>query len=319
MASPALDDAVTDLESFCRQLSTALGALAAARPDLQGDAQGYDTLLRSLRETYDAAEKSAAALDDGIESAASDAAEALEALTEQAGDLRETVDGLAEAAGWQAEAIDVELADRARTIDAGWSALWSTAWTELRDSLGGTAADLGRWTEEADVAFTALDRAFEEAVSTVDHERNETVIALERAARSTHQADIQLQGLYLHAPTVAKELEDLFSEGTEEARGLITDWRQRMEGEAAVTQSAVKTLAADAHAAVVGEHARLSAAHDALVAALEHIDVELGQTAAEADDGRDQAEQAAALEPELRQTEARVAAIRALIASFEPT
>jgi hypothetical protein len=319
MASPALDSGVTDLESFCAQLSTAIGALAAARPDLHADAQGYDTLLPALRQAYEGAESAGKALDDGIESAATRACDALETLAEEAGGWKEAMDVVGEAATWRAEGMGVELAEHARGIDAAWSALWSTAWTELRDGLGTTAADFGRWTEEADLTFTALDLMFGEAVPALDHAGDETATALQRAAESTKTAESALAGLHLHAPTVAEELEGLFAEKTGRVRELIATWEQPLAGEADVTRSAVETLAADAHGTLAQERTRVSAALDAMTAELEQIDLELSQTAADAADGREQAEQASALEPQLRETEARVASIRALMASMEPT
>ena len=319
MASPALDSGVTDLEAFCAQLSTAIGALAAALPDLAADARGYDTLLPALRQEFDRAESAALALDQGIESAASPTSDALDTLEKAAAALEEECAGIGESAGVLAEQAGSELAGHASGISDSWQQLWSDAWTPLQEVLAQLVADLGRWAEHADIDFSALARVLEEAVPVLEHEQDETVRVLERAAGSAHDAEVKVSGMYLHAPTLKEELESAFAAQTAQVQHLLAEWGQALAAESVVTRSAMETLAAEGEAAVSGVQGGLSAVLEALTAELERVDVELAQTAADASDGRETADRVAALKPELQATEARVASIRELMASFERT
>jgi hypothetical protein len=319
VASPVIDSGVTDLEAFCAQLSKAIGALAAALPDLTADARGYDTLLPALRQEFDTAESAALALDQGMEPAGSRTAAGLDALKDKAAALEEESSAIGEGAEALATEVGSDLAAHASGTSGSWQQLWTDTWQPLREVLGQLAADQARWTEHADIDLSALAAALEEALHVVEQEKNETVRALERVNGLADDAEAKLAGMYLHAPTLEEKLESAFAAQTTQVMNLLAEWGRAMAGESEVTRSAVETLAAEGDAGVIAAHASLSNALEALAAELERVDMEVAQTAADATESRDTAEKVAALKPELQETEARVASIRRLMGSFEPT
>src|ERR1700741_3656088 len=114
MASPAFDNSVTDLESFCAQLGTVIGALGTALPDLQADARGFDKLLPELRDAFDGAETAAGALHTGVESKAASAGDAVQQRTHEAEAWHGTAEKIGEGAAGLDEEAGGELGEHAR-------------------------------------------------------------------------------------------------------------------------------------------------------------------------------------------------------------